>query len=129
MPYAKGVLPRALFAERNKTTITWPCGRRAVFNTQYQKHKVYVPVGSSGACPFFTPFIGIVKSTNQDWTTPLKFNFSATIRERRSPDILLPIINEKQSEEIFTVTFDKKCGEDNDCHTDLAVIAVLLNMT
>ena len=40
----------------------------------------------------------------------------------------MPIINRDQREHLFHVQFDKQCGEDNDCHTDLSLSALLLNM-
>lgn len=50
------------------------------------------------------------------------------MRERRATE-LLPIINQQQEEHIFDISFDKKCGQDNDCHTNLVLSAILLNMT
>lgn len=50
------------------------------------------------------------------------------MRERRSTE-LAPIINRRQSDELFSVPFDKRCGDDNDCRTDLTLTAILLNMT
>lgn len=50
------------------------------------------------------------------------------MKERRVTE-LLPIINQKQYKHTFEISFDKKCGRDNDCHTNLVLSAVLLNMT
>lgn len=50
------------------------------------------------------------------------------MRERRSTE-LLPAINKLHSEHLFNLQFDKKCGDDNDCHTDLSLSAILLNIT
>uniref|UniRef100_A0A915D5W1 Integrin alpha-2 domain-containing protein n=1 Tax=Ditylenchus dipsaci TaxID=166011 RepID=A0A915D5W1_9BILA len=110
IPFSKGVAPRGVFTERNKASISWDCGRNTISNTQQTTYQVFVP------------------KANQDWTNPLKFNFTVNMRERRSVE-LLPIINQKQAEHIFSISFDKRCGEDNDCHTDLVLNAILLNMT
>lgn len=69
-----------------------------------------------------------IKKKNQDWINPIKFNFTVAMRERRATE-LLPIINQQQDEHIFDISFDKKCGQDNDCHTNLVLSAILLNMT
>lgn len=50
------------------------------------------------------------------------------MREKKSTE-LIPVINKIHSEHIFDVSFDKKCGDDNDCHTDLSLSAILLNIT
>ncbi|KAI1721252.1 integrin alpha domain-containing protein [Ditylenchus destructor] len=110
IPFAKGVQTRALFVDSNKASKSWPCGRNSLSYTQETTHQVHVP------------------KNNQDWTNPLRFNFTVSMKERRSAD-LVPIINPKLSEHVFDVSFDKKCGDDNDCHTDLSLSAMLLNMT
>lgn len=60
--------------------------------------------------------------------SPLRFNFTVGTRDKRSAG-LTPVVNEQQSQYSFDVSFDKKCGEDNDCHTDLVLRPLLVNMT
>jgi hypothetical protein len=41
----------------------------------------------------------------------------------------LPAISPAQKIHLFGIAFDKACGEDNECHTDLALSGTLLDMT
>ncbi|CAD5221384.1 unnamed protein product [Bursaphelenchus xylophilus] len=101
---------RALFVQNKANEISWPCGRDSLGYQQRLKHKVYIP------------------DTNQDWVNPIKFNFTAsmTMSPMRS---VIPVIRERRASKLFETSFDKQCGEDNDCYTDISIRPILLNMT
>lgn len=110
IPYAKGIPTRAIFKSSRSTSKTWPCGRNSIDYEQRQDHEIYISF------------------SNQDWTNPIKFNFTLRMINRQRRD-LNPIVRDRAVFHTFEAPFDKKCGEDNDCHTDLSVRPVLLNMT
>lgn len=99
VPFAKGVSPRALFSANNQYTLDWPCGRNSVWETQQDTFQLHIP------------------RSNQDWTNPLKFNFTVTMRDghigNKAATDILPIINRRHGSHVFSVQFDKQCGDDN----------------
>ncbi|KAI6201755.1 FG-GAP repeat protein [Aphelenchoides besseyi] len=110
IPFAKGSPPRAVFKASGTASVSWACGRDSVRYDQRKDHEVYVPF------------------TNQDWVNPITFNFTVRMA-RRSRRELAPIVRDTAKFHVFETTFDRKCGDDNDCHTDLIVKPILLNMT
>ncbi|KAI6177257.1 FG-GAP repeat protein [Aphelenchoides bicaudatus] len=110
VPYAKGMSPRAIFKNTRSSSTSWPCGRYSIDYEQRQDHEVYVPF------------------SNQDWIHPIRFNFTVRMTSRPRRD-LSPIVRGGVSHHTFDASFDKKCGDDNDCYTDLSVKPILLNMT
>ncbi|KAL7078661.1 hypothetical protein ACQ4LE_002530 [Meloidogyne hapla] len=111
LPFARGVLPRALFSSNSDTKITWPCGANAVTREEINHQKLHIPNG------------------NEDWTNPLRFNFSISLRSPRSTDVLLPAVSPYQTFHIFGIAFDKLCGDDNECHTNLVLSGALLDLS
>ena len=97
---------RAFFANSPTASITWPCGRDSARSAQRRDHLV------------------LVSFANHDWVSPISFNFT-TRMNTRSRRGLSPIIRST----LAAHTFDRKCGQDNERHTDLAVKPILLNMT
>lgn len=85
-------------------------GRSSIDYEQKQSHEIYIPFA------------------NQDWINPLKFNFTLKMATRSRRD-LTPIVRDSAIHHVFDASFDKKCGDDNDCYTDLSVKPILLNMT
>jgi hypothetical protein len=111
IPYAKGISSRAIFKNTRTQTTTWPCGRYSIDYEQQQDHDVLVPF------------------TIQDFTHPIKFNFTLRMGNNRQRRDIAPIVRDSAIYHMFEASFDKKCGDDNDCHTDLSVKPILLNMT
>ncbi|CAD5215518.1 unnamed protein product [Bursaphelenchus okinawaensis] len=101
---------RAFFVKTKTAEYSWPCGRGSLGYQQRLAHQVYIP------------------DTNQDWVTPVKFNFTVAIPNTVSRTIT-PVIRNKRAIKLFESSFDKQCGEDNDCYTDISVRPILLNMT
>ncbi|KAI6239094.1 Integrin-alpha2 domain-containing protein [Aphelenchoides fujianensis] len=110
IPFLKGAPPRAVFKQSGTTSVSWPCGRDSVRYEQLRDHEVYVPL------------------SNQDWVNPIRFNFTLRMATRSRRE-LPPVVRESANFHEFEATFDRKCGDDNDCHTDLSVKPILLNMT
>lgn len=110
VPFAKGIPSRAVFKNTRSTKTSWPCGKYSVDYEQRQNHEIYIP------------------SSNQDWVNPLKFNFTVKMATRARRE-LSPIVRDSAVYHVFDASFDKKCGDDNDCYTDLSVRPILLNMT
>ncbi|KAL3090253.1 hypothetical protein niasHS_006705 [Heterodera schachtii] len=115
IPNAKGVMPRALFVPNGAATAEWRCGRSALGGREEkQTHDIYVPKG------------------NQDWTNPLRFNLTVSVSPNGAlaqQSFPLPIIDRKKRSHFFDIAFDKKCGEDNECHSELALQAAILDIT
>nr|CAD2176210.1 unnamed protein product [Meloidogyne enterolobii] len=117
LPFARGVLPRALFTSNGETKISWPCGSNAVTREEISHQKLYIPSG------------------NEDWTNPLRFNFSISLRKPQltttinNNNVLLPAISPDQTFHIFGIAFDKLCGDDNECHTNLVLSGALLDLS
>lgn len=110
VPYAKGMPARAVFKNTRSASTTWPCGRYSIDYEQRQDHEIYIPFA------------------NQDWINPIKLNFTLRMANRPRRD-LSPIVRDSIISHSFDASFDKKCGDDNDCYTDLSVKPILLNMT
>uniref|UniRef100_A0A915NNY2 Integrin alpha-2 domain-containing protein n=1 Tax=Meloidogyne floridensis TaxID=298350 RepID=A0A915NNY2_9BILA len=113
LPFARGVLPRALFTSNGETKISWPCGSNAVTREEISHQKLYIPV---------------------NWTNPLRFNFSISLRKPQlttinNNNVLLPAISPDQTFHIFGIAFDKLCGDDNECHTNLVLSGALLDLS
>ncbi|KAI3413533.1 hypothetical protein GPALN_011023 [Globodera pallida] len=113
IPHAKGVLPRAVFVSSGTNSMEWRCGRETIVGAEErQEHSLYVPKG------------------NPDWTNPLRFNLTVSVPRRDALEVLpLPVVNRDQRSHYFEIAFDKKCGEDNECHAELALEATLLDIT
>lgn len=100
---------RAVFTQTNSNSITWPCQGSAGRELQ-RRHQLHIPIA------------------NQDWVNPIQFNFTVKAADVTKRDISA-VVRGGEAFELFENAFDKKCGEDNDCYTDLAIRPVLLNMT
>lgn len=59
----------------------------------------------------------------------MRFNFTVKMRENAVSKEIFPIINQFESTHSFTIDFDKQCGVDNKCETDLSVQPTLLHMS
>jgi hypothetical protein len=44
LPFARGVLPRALFSSNSDTKISWLCGMNAILKEEINHQKLYIPV-------------------------------------------------------------------------------------
>ncbi|KAE9556369.1 hypothetical protein FO519_000409 [Halicephalobus sp. NKZ332] len=51
------------------------------------------------------------------------------VQQTEKTNQLLPIVNVEKSGKTFDIDFDKECGEDNKCLTDLVLRPHLMNMT
>uniref|UniRef100_A0AC34QTI9 Integrin alpha-2 domain-containing protein n=1 Tax=Panagrolaimus sp. JU765 TaxID=591449 RepID=A0AC34QTI9_9BILA len=111
VPFKSGVKPRGVFKQTRKSEYTWNCGKRG--NNEVEK----------------MDFDVIVPSNNEDWINPLMFNFTVNVKQGDKTNELLPIVNVEKAEKTFIVDFDKECGADNKCLTDLVLQPLLLNMT
>jgi hypothetical protein len=68
----------------------------------------------------------------------LRFNFSiglAAEQRRSTPSrsasttAILPAINPAHRVHLFEIAFDKDCGEDNECHTDMVLSGTMMDLT
>ncbi|VDK73530.1 unnamed protein product, partial [Onchocerca ochengi] len=115
---SSGVGTRARILESRKENYTWNCGRGANHKPQIKKHKLFIT------------------NTNNDWINPIKLRFSVRLRNEAVPRMprngdkivnmnLYPVLNKYGSEDTFIIHFNRKCGVDNVCISDLQLRAVL----
>ncbi|MCP9258136.1 Protein CBR-INA-1 [Dirofilaria immitis] len=119
---SSGVGTRARILESRKENYTWNCGRGANQKAQIKKHKLFIT------------------NTNNDWINPIKLRFSVRLRNEavpymprngdKIPDMnLYPVLNKYGSEDSFIIHFNRKCGVDNVCTSDLQLRAVLAGIS
>ncbi|CDW56610.1 protein ina; fg gap protein [Trichuris trichiura] len=104
---------RAEFAHGAKYEREWACGKGAVEQPQEKEHELFI------------------RDSNRDWLNPLKFEFSVSLSKSKPsfsreavslPDINdHPVLDKKGSKKEFMIEFNKKCGPDNKCVSDLAL--------
>ncbi|KFD56029.1 hypothetical protein M514_03153 [Trichuris suis] len=104
---------RAEFAQGAKYEREWACGKGAVERPQEKEHNLFI------------------RDSNRDWLNPLKFEFSVSLSKSKPdfshaaaslPDINdHPVLDKKGSKKEFMIEFNKKCGLDNKCVSDLAL--------
>ncbi|VDK85685.1 unnamed protein product [Litomosoides sigmodontis] len=115
---SSGVGTRARILESRKENYTWNCGRGANQKPQIKNHKLFIT------------------NTNSDWINPIKLRFSVRLRNEVTPQMprnggkivdmnLYPVLNKYGSEDTFIIHFNRKCGVDNVCTSDLQLRAVL----
>ncbi|KAK6102226.1 Integrin alpha family protein [Brugia pahangi] len=115
---SSGVGTRARILESRKENYTWNCGRGANQKPQIKNHKLFIT------------------NTNSDWINPIKLRFSVQLRNEAIPKMprnggkivdmnLYPVLNKYGSEDTFIIHFNRKCGVDNVCTSDLQLLAVL----
>ena len=112
-PVQQGAALRAQFAARDEKNIhvQWPCGSNADDRPQTRSTKVFIP------------------KNVRDWLRPLKFHAWVELRDKRAPRQspggpltsldAFPVLDLKTATHTFHVPFNKKCGADNHCETDL----------
>ncbi|KRY74184.1 Integrin alpha ina-1 [Trichinella pseudospiralis] len=114
-------LKRAEFSGKFNYYKEWPCGRGAVDSAQIEEHELFI------------------RDTNRDWLNPLKFVFSVALltdksKSTTSPLSTIPNINDYPvldkigSKTEFTLEFNKKCGNDDQCISDLVLNCLLVNL-
>ncbi|XP_036318657.1 integrin alpha-PS1 isoform X3 [Rhagoletis pomonella] len=94
------------------------------------KRAVTVRTNGRMACQQVT---GYIKENTRDIQSPIKFRLNYTIVEPKLPrsglELLNPILDQTQAFVEFEGTFQKDCGEDDICESDLILNAELdLNM-
>ncbi|VDN07933.1 unnamed protein product [Thelazia callipaeda] len=120
VPVSAGIGTRARILESRKENFTWNCGRNINQRPQIKHHKLFIT------------------NTNNDWINPIKLQFSVRLRNEAKPEMprsgekivdmnLYPVLNKYGSQDTFIVSihFNRKCGTDNVCTSDLQLKAVL----
>uniref|UniRef100_A0A5S6QJD1 Integrin_alpha2 domain-containing protein n=1 Tax=Trichuris muris TaxID=70415 RepID=A0A5S6QJD1_TRIMR len=104
---------RAEFSQSAKYEKEWPCGAGAVERRQEKEHELFI------------------RDSNRDWLNPLKFELSVSL-STSEPEFSTspfepvdindhPVLDKKGSKKEFTIEFNKKCGPDNKCISDLSL--------
>jgi hypothetical protein len=102
----------------------WPCGRDADRNPDTHTQWVRALLLAYIIAQVYVP------KTTRDWLHPLKLRTWAELRDKRAPTqsassgVLTsldayPVLDAKAAVHEFTIPFNKKCGADNQCETDL----------
>uniref|UniRef100_A0A0K0DXE3 Integrin_alpha2 domain-containing protein n=1 Tax=Strongyloides stercoralis TaxID=6248 RepID=A0A0K0DXE3_STRER len=123
LSFQSGVDKRVkIYGSRDGYSLNWECGKNLNKQSQRKIHKLYI------------------SKDNTDWLNPLKLKFSVSIKDQTKtslpdegePLINLnnyPILNKYNSTHEVLISFNKRCGDDDKCESDLELGATFLDIS
>ncbi|CEF65392.1 Integrin alpha chain family and FG-GAP repeat and Integrin alpha beta-propellor repeat and Integrin alpha-2 domain-containing protein [Strongyloides ratti] len=123
LPSQLGVDRRAkIYGSKDGYTLNWECGKNLNKQSQRKSHKLFI------------------SKDNTDWLNPLKLKFSVSIKDQSKPTLPnegeplinlnnYPILNKYNSTHEVLISFNKRCGDDDKCESDLELGATFLDIS